>query len=405
MKNGWTGGQYSLFRILFGTYLFIHFTQLVGWSAELFSNQGVLRESSDSPLIYLFPNVLAWWDSPAFVTGLILFAAGLSLLFAAGKWDRFAAVLMWYILACMFGRNPLISNPGLPYVGWMLLAHAFLPRAPYGSWEARNRLDPGADWKMPADIFTVAWILMVVGYSYSGLTKFVSPSWMDGTAVMRILDNPLARTGVIHDWVRSLPDGLMKFGTWGTLSFELLFAPLALVPRLRRYLWGGMLLMHLSLIVLIDFADLSLGMVMLHFFTFNPDWIGPKNATDEETVFFDSHCGLSHGWVRFILAEDRVGTRFRFAPLDGETILKSISEEERNRLPDSIVVRTGDGKLVSRSNAVLHILQRLGGVWRVIAVVSRMIPVGIRDWGYDGVAGIRHRLFVRPLPGGIGEAR
>jgi predicted DCC family thiol-disulfide oxidoreductase YuxK len=396
MKNGWTGGQYSLFRLLFGTYLFFHFAQLVGWSAELFSNQGALQEASDSPLIYLFPNVLAWMDSPAFVTGLVVSAAGLSLLFAVGKWDRLAAVLMWYILACLFGRNPLISNPGLPYVGWMLLAHAFLPRAPYGSWAARNRPDPGADWKMPAGIFTVAWILMAVGYSYSGLTKFVSPSWIDGTAMVRILDNPLARSGVIHDLIRSLPDELLKFGTWGALSFELLFAPLALAPRLRPYIWGGMLLMHLGLMVLIDFADLSLGMVMLHFFTFNPDWIGPKNASGEETVFFDGHCGLCHRWVRFILAEDRAGTQFRFAPLDGETFLKLISEEERNRLPDSIVVRTCDGKFLSRSNAVLHMLQRLGGVWRVIAVISRIIPVGILDWAYDQVAGIRHRLFARP---------
>ncbi|MGH7213559.1 MAG: hypothetical protein ACREIT_02165 [Tepidisphaeraceae bacterium] len=31
--------------------------------------------------------------------------------------------------------------------------------------------------------------------------------------------------------------------------------------------------MHLGLMVLIDFADLSLGMVMLHAFTFNPAWV------------------------------------------------------------------------------------------------------------------------------------
>ena len=29
MKNGWTGGQYSLYRVIFGLYLFIHFASLL----------------------------------------------------------------------------------------------------------------------------------------------------------------------------------------------------------------------------------------------------------------------------------------------------------------------------------------------------------------------------------------
>src|SRR5262249_29596562 len=42
-------------------------------------------------------------------------AAALSVLFAVGCWDRVAAVMLWYIWACLHGRLPLISNPGLPY--------------------------------------------------------------------------------------------------------------------------------------------------------------------------------------------------------------------------------------------------------------------------------------------------
>src|SRR5262249_39123064 len=155
---------------------------------------------------------------------------------------------------------PLISNPGLPYVGWLLLAHACLPPAPYGSWAARGRADPGNGWQVPEGIFRVAWILMALGYTYSGYTKLVSPSWLDGTAIARVLDNPLARPGPVREAVLSLPGGVLRLMTWGALVAELSFAPLALVPRLRPWLWGLMALMHLNLIVLIDFADLSLGM-------------------------------------------------------------------------------------------------------------------------------------------------
>src|SRR5438270_824416 len=195
MKNGWTGGQYSLVRAAFGTYLFVHFAQLTPWAAELFSNQGVLADGRASPLLHLFPNVLALWDGPAFTTALVAAAAGLSVPFAAGICDRAAAVALWYVWACLHGRMPLISNPGLPYVGWLLLAHAALPPAPYGSWAARGRTDPANGWRMPEGIFLAAWILMALGYTYSGVTKLVSPSWTDGPALARVLDNPLARPG------------------------------------------------------------------------------------------------------------------------------------------------------------------------------------------------------------------
>jgi hypothetical protein len=165
MRNGWTGGQYSLFRIIFGGYLFVHFVALVPWAPELFSDRGLLPEAAASPLVVFFPNVLALLDGPLFVQGVIIAAAFLTLLFAIGLWDRVAAVLLWYVWACLLGRNPLISNPSIPYVGWLLLAHVFLPAAPYGSWAARGRADPGGSWMMPERIFLLAWVLMALGYS------------------------------------------------------------------------------------------------------------------------------------------------------------------------------------------------------------------------------------------------
>src|SRR5262249_40266522 len=160
---------------------------------ELFSNQGVLGRASSSPLIHLFPNLFAISDKPGFVIALLLLGSLLAVLFALGLWDRTAAFLLWYLLACLLGRNPLISNPALPFIGWLLLLHTLLPKAPYGSLSARDRDDPGANWCIPKLAFVVAWALMAIGYSYSGYTKLVSPSWLDGSALARVLQNPLAR--------------------------------------------------------------------------------------------------------------------------------------------------------------------------------------------------------------------
>jgi predicted DCC family thiol-disulfide oxidoreductase YuxK len=118
-------------------------------------------------------------------------------------------------------------------------------------------------------------------------------------------------------------------------------------------------------------------------------------AQESEYIFYDGHCGLCHRAVKFVLKHDRSGNAFRFAPLQGETIQSHIPAERRASLPDTFVVLTRDGTLLMRSNASLHILERLGGGWRILANISRVIPRGLRDLMYDFVARVRYRLFGR----------
>jgi predicted DCC family thiol-disulfide oxidoreductase YuxK len=394
VKNGWTGGQYSLFRAVFGGYLLIHFSALLPYGSELFSRTGVLPDRMASPLIHLFPNILAISDAPAAVLALLAIAAVASIAFAAGFHDRIAAVVVWYASACLFGRNPLIANPSLPFVGWILLAHACLPRAPYGSWDARGRIDPRGGWSFPPSIFGAAWIVMAVGYTYSGWTKLVSASWVDGTAIARVLANPLARPTVLREAMLALPAPLLHVMTWGALALELLFAPLALFRRVRPVLWSLMLLMHLGLMTLIDFADLSVGMIVLHLFTFDPRWIPSVAADSVDDVFYDGSCGLCHRAIRFLIAEDASGTTFRYAPLGGDAFAALVGDVKG--LPDSVVVRTPDGAVLTKSDAALRMLSRLGGLWRVAAIVGGLVPRSIRNVVYDFIARIRYKLFARP---------
>jgi predicted DCC family thiol-disulfide oxidoreductase YuxK len=398
-RTAWTGGQYSLYRVVFGTYLLVHFIQLVPFGAELFSNQGVLPDGGASPLLRLFPNVFLFADGPAFVTGALVAGALLALLFAAGWHDRVAALLLWILWASLFGRNPLISNPGLPYVGLLLLIHVGLPsgtNAPYGSWAMRGRIDPGGTWALPRALHRVAWILMSVGYSYSGAMKLGSPSWRDGSALARVLANPLARPGGLRRVLLELPDLVLTLSTWGALAFELGFVAFALLRRLRPLAWAVMLFMHLVLIAVIDFADLSLGMVILHLFTFDPAWIAPRRASAPALLFYDGECGLCHRTVRFALAEDAAGEAFRFAPLQGPTFEEAVPGEERAEFPDGVVLRTADGHLYLRSDAIGQVLLALGGVWRVLGHALLLVPRAVRDGGYDAVARVRKRIFAQP---------
>ncbi len=114
------------------------------------------------------------------------------------------------------------------------------------------------------------------------------------------------------------------------------------------------------------------------------------------TVYYDGHCGLCHGLVRFLLARDPSGEKFDFAPLQGEYCAKTISPTERQRLPDSVVVRTADGQLLVKAAAALHLLVRIGGCWRAIGAILAMLPNPLLDFGYDCIARVRRRLFSTP---------
>jgi predicted DCC family thiol-disulfide oxidoreductase YuxK len=116
-------------------------------------------------------------------------------------------------------------------------------------------------------------------------------------------------------------------------------------------------------------------------------------ASGPEILFYDGHCGLCHRAVKFVLKHDRSGNAFRFAPLQGETFQSRVPSERRAGLPDSVVVLTADGNLLTRSDAFLHILLKLGGGWKNLAGVLGVIPRPLRDAVYNTVARIRYRVF------------
>ena len=250
-------------RVTLGSYVAVHFAGLLPWATEVFSNRGMLPDGKTSPLLHAFPNVLALSDTPGVVVALVMLGVLSGLGVATGKCDRVAAGIALFVSACLFGRNPLIANPSMPYVGLLLFAWAASPHR------------PGTNAWSPA-VLRSLWIAMAVGYSYSGITKLAAPSWVDGHAFYYVLTNPLARPGALREWLLSAPAWSLKALTWGTLGFEIAFAPAALFKRARPWLWAGMLGVHLGLLVLIDFADLSWGMVVLHICTFDPDWDWPR---------------------------------------------------------------------------------------------------------------------------------
>lgn len=113
-----------------------------------------------------------------------------------------------------------------------------------------------------------------------------------------------------------------------------------------------------------------------------------------EQVFYDGRCALCHGFVRFLVKRDPDGALFRYAPLQGESFRAAAAG--LGLFPDSVILKTADGRLLVRSAAVLHALGRLTPGWRAVAWVAGVVPGPIRDAVYDFVAALRRRLLSPP---------
>ncbi len=259
---------FARFRVFFGCYLTIHFGSLIPWSAEVFSSTGVLPDPALNPLHGLFPNSLGWWNTPTMAYAVMMSLTLLSLCFTLGWFRRTTAFLLWFGATALFHRNNLTANPSLAYVGLLLLLCTLIPPG-----ESLKPRDVSPNWEMPRMIPLCAWGLLAVGYTFSGITKLESMSWQDGTAMARLLENPLARDSALRAATAALPDILLKILTWGSLALELLFLPLCWHPRTRPWVWLAMTGMHLGIVLLLDFADLTCGMLMIHAFTFDPTWL------------------------------------------------------------------------------------------------------------------------------------
>ncbi len=262
--------QFALFRWLLGLYLAVHFAHLVPWGSELFSDRGVYPDPSVSPIHGLFPNLLAVLDGPGVIQAALVLLCLLALVFAAGYWRPVTALVLWYGWTCLFNRNLLIANPALPYVGLLLVLVALVPP---GEGLSPGHCRPRESWQMPRWLWRAGFVALMAGYTYSGVMKLTAPSWLNGEAMAMLVTNPLARDWFVRDLLVGLPAPILAGMTWFALVGELAALPLALFRAGRRIAWVWMLVMHLGIALVVDFADLTLGMILAHLFVFDPRWL------------------------------------------------------------------------------------------------------------------------------------
>ena len=380
--------QIKVFRVIFGIYLIWHFTALFPYAKELFSNEGVLFAEGLNPFKdkKAWPNPLFIWGSPLVVQIMIAFGIVASIALTLGKKVMACALYLWFLHSCLFTANPFTANPSLGYVGLILLLIAIIPR--------------NSNY-VPRYVIVVAWVLMSVGYTFSGLHKLSSPSWIDGTAIQYLMTNPLARVGIVRDVMLMLPDVIFKLMTWGTLALEVLFVPLALSRYTRPWAWLAMLLMHLGIMLTVDFADLSMGMVMIHLFTFSYAWVAPRKSRTKNTglLFLDGDCLFCQKSVKSLYELDRL-KNLHFSTLQGEAAEAlpaswRTTEDCRGEASGEMVLienfQQSNEKRWRGASAILRTFYIIGGIWSLLWWLN-MVPSFIKDSVYQVIGKNRHRF-------------
>ena len=121
-------------------------------------------------------------------------------------------------------------------------------------------------------------------------------------------------------------------------------------------------------------------------------------------ILYDGVCGLCDRLNQFVLRRDREGI-FRFASLQSPLAARILARHGSNPQDlDTVYVVLNhdltkqaqwDERLLPRSEAVIFVLKRLGGIWKVLGLFVQLLPRLLRDWGYRVVARNRYRVFGR----------
>lgn len=140
-----------------------------------------------------------------------------------------------------------------------------------------------------------------------------------------------------------------------------------------------------------------------------PEMQPAGTGMEHPILLYDGVCGLCNRMVQFILRRDRDGI-FRFASLQRALASRVLTRHGASAADlDTVYVvvpvdptkasLSGEGRqaevLLARSDAVLFVLRRLGGVWRFGALLLQLLPRALRDSGYRLIATNRYRIFGR----------
>lgn len=115
-----------------------------------------------------------------------------------------------------------------------------------------------------------------------------------------------------------------------------------------------------------------------------------EQAPKGVVVFFDGECPMCQRFVQRLLANS--SDDLKVGPTQGDTFQKMLPEEFRDHRPDSMVVVTPGGAVMTESQAIKVLLKKCRGPLRWLGLFISVFPQFLTDSGYHLIATNRKKM-------------
>jgi predicted DCC family thiol-disulfide oxidoreductase YuxK len=116
-----------------------------------------------------------------------------------------------------------------------------------------------------------------------------------------------------------------------------------------------------------------------------------EKYTNKNIVLFDGVCNLCNGAINFLIDHDK-GNKLLFASLQSDFGQSVLRDYGMNTNDFDTFVFLKDGKMFTRSQGALEVMNVLGGSWSSL-YLFRFVPTFLRDGIYKMIAKNRYKLF------------
>ncbi len=118
--------------------------------------------------------------------------------------------------------------------------------------------------------------------------------------------------------------------------------------------------------------------------------VGSNHIVRDNVLFFDGFCVLCSGTVRLLIKIDKKRI-LKYSSLQGN--LAKVTLDSRHFGSNESVVFWEEGVFYERSEAVIRILVRLGGAYKIAGFALRIFPFFALNFLYSFIARNRFRIF------------
>lgn len=193
----------------------------------------------------------------------IYFLHGLKIFFLILIFFRYQfriAVFFSLIINAIFLLLSHNSSPEQRYLNLILLVFLLYP-------DYLQKNDSHKKLKSDYYLNYVIWFIIGLSYTLSGFFKFYTDRWYSGNFIKYFIENNHVFNTQMQ-FLIYLPGFVLKSMTYFSMFAEMIALPLSIIKETRVYILTALTFMHISLLIIAEVYQITLGMLIVHYFLY-----------------------------------------------------------------------------------------------------------------------------------------